>query len=209
MKKFLIADDHQVVRNGLKLVLNDEFSEIQFGEAQNSSEVLKKIPEDQWDILILDINMPGRSGLDVLHQMKIEHTKIPVLVLSLLPEDQMAMRVLRLGASGYISKDASNPELIKAIHCILSGKKYITSSVAEQLAIQLENPSNKPLHEFLSEREYQTLLLIAEGKSSSQIAEILSISTPTVGTYRARMLEKMHMKTNADLINYAIRHHLV
>lgn len=209
MKRILIADDHHVVRNGLKHVLADEFSEIEFGEAQDSSEVLQKMKEGIWDIVILDINMPGRNGLDVLCQMKAENNKTPVLVLSMLAEDQIAVRVLKLGAFGYLSKDAPNEELIKAIHQILSGKRYITPSLAEQIAIQLENPLNKAQHEFLSEREYQTLILIARGKTVSHIADELSISTPTVSTYRARILEKMHMKNNADLMNYAFRNNLV
>lgn len=209
MKNILIADDHEVVRNGLKHVFTDEFSPVDFGEAQDSIEVFRKIHEKKWDIIILDINMPGRSGLDVLHQMKNENNKIPILVLSMHAEEQIAIRVLKLGAFGYLSKETSNAELIKAVRQILEGKKYITSSIAEQLAEQLENPSSIPSHEFLSEREFQTLLLIASGKTVSQIAEELSLSAPTVSTFRARILEKMNMKSSAELIAYAIRNHLL
>lgn len=209
MKKILIADDHQIVRKGLKQILSDEFSEIEFGEAINSAEVFQKIKNKKWDILILDINMPGRSGLEVLKQFKDEKINIPVLVLSMHPEEQIAVRTLKLGAWGYIAKDAADTELVKAVQQIFTGRKYITSSVAEQLAMQIENPSDKPPHELLSDREFQTLLLIASGKTVSQIADELSLSVPTVSTYRARILEKMRMKTSAELTNYAIRNNLV
>lgn len=209
MKKILIVDDHQVVRNGLKLVLADEFSEVEFGEAQNANEVFKKMTENKWDIIILDVNMPGRGGLEVLSQMKSDNNKTPVLVLSMHAEEQLAVRVLKLGAWGYVSKESPNAELIKAILKILSGKKYITTNVAEQLAGQLENPMNGAPHEILSEREFQTLLLMATGKTVSQIAQTLSLSTPTISTFRSRILEKMNMKSNAELITYSIRNNLI
>lgn len=209
MKKILIIDDHQVVRNGLKLALSDEFSEVEFGEGQDAPDALAKIKENKWDIMILDINMPGRGGIDVLLQLKSENNKIPILVLSMHTEEQIAVRVLKLGAFGYLSKEAKNSELLQAVHQILNGKKYIPASLAELLADQLENPSNIALHEFLSGREYETLILIASGKTTSEIAEELSISLPTISTYRARILEKMNMKSNAELMHYAIRHNLV
>lgn len=209
MKKILLADDHIVVRRGLKQILADEFSELEFGEASNSIEIFKKIKENKWDIIILDINMPGRNGLEVLSQIKDEKIAVPVLVLSSHPEEQIAIRVLKSGGSGYLSKDSADTELVKAVHHIFGGKKYITPSLAEQLALQIENPLNKAPHELLSDREFQTLLLIASGKQVSQIASELSLSVPTVSTYRSRILEKMSMKTNADLANYAIRNGLV
>lgn len=208
-KKILIADDHEIVRNGLKLVFTDEFSDVEFGEAQDSAEVLHKIKEKKWDIIILDINMPGRSGLDVLCEMKSENVKIPVLVLSMHTEEQLAVRVLKAGAWGYLAKEARNTELIQAVRQILSGKKFISSSLAELLAEQLKNPTHDEPHKLLSDREYQTLLMIAQGKSTTEIAEELSISVPTVNTFRSRILEKMKMKNNAELVAYVIRQNLI
>lgn len=209
MKKILIADDHEVVRKGLKYVLSDELPKVIFGEASNSSEVFKRLQEDSYDLILLDINMPGRNGLDILKQLKSENNKTPTLVLSMLAEDQIAIRVLKLGGFGYLSKDAPNSELITAVNCILEGKRYITPSLAELLASNIENPVNKNPHEFLSDREFQTLVLMGRGKNVSQIAEELCISINTISTYRARILEKMKLKTSAELISYAIRHNLV
>lgn len=210
MKKILIADDHQVVRRGLKMILSDEFNEVEFEEAENSAEVFQKILKKKWDLLILDINMPGRNGLDVMKQIKTEKIKVPVLMLSMHPEEQIAVRALRAGAMGYLSKDTADTELLNAVRQILSGKKYITPAVAEQLAEQLSvNPEGKEPHELLSDREYETLLLIATGKSVSEIAEKLSLSPPTISTFRSRILEKTGMKTNAELVSYALRNHLV
>lgn len=209
MKKILIADDHQIVRKGLKQIISDEFGDTQFGEAANAIEVFKRMKENEWDILILDINMPGRSGLDVLKQLKDEKSGMPVLILSMHPEDIVAVRALKSGASGYLPKDSADTELVNAIRQIFNGKKYITPSVAEQVVLQIENPQGKDPHELLSDREFQTLLLIASGKSVSEIANNLSLSVATVSTYRARILEKMNLKTNADLINYSIQNKLV
>ncbi|MBA3705682.1 MAG: response regulator transcription factor [Bacteroidetes bacterium] len=209
MIKILIADDHPSIRKGVKQILTDEFSEIEFGEAASASEVLKKVKEKEWNVLIMDMDMPGRSGLEALKQLKEEDIDIKVLIFSLHPEEQVALRALKAGAYGYLSKDAADGELVKAIRLIMTGKRYITPTVAEQLAKQLENPEDKAPHEFLSDREYQTLLLIASGKTVSEIAEALSLSTPTISTYRMRILEKMHMKTSAELTTYAIRSNLV
>lgn len=208
MKRILIADDHQVVRKGLRQILSDEFLELELGEAENAQGVFKNLSEKKWDILILDINMPGRSGLEVLKQIKDDKIFIPVLVLSMHAEEQIALRALKSGAWGYLSKDAADTELIKAIHQILDGRRYITPSLAEQLAEQIENPSSQVPHDRLSCREYQTLMLISLGKTISEIAEELSLSVPTISTYRARILEKMGMKTNAQLTRYAIRNNL-
>lgn len=209
MKKILICDDHPSIRKGVRQILEAEFSNSDFGEASSANEVLKKIHEKKWDILIQDVDMPGRNGFEVLKQLKDEGIKIPILVFSMHPEEQIAIRAIKLGAAGYLSKDVADEELIKAINIIMSGKKYITASLAEQLVLQLENPDNKAPHEMLSDREYQTLILIAKGKSVSQIAEELSLGVPTISTYRSRILEKTGMKTNAELATYAIRNNLV
>jgi len=209
MKRILIADDHSVVRNGLKQILEDEFIGVEFGEAKNSAEALRKAGEKKWDILILDINMPGRSGLEVLHQLKEEKSSLPVLVFSMYAEEQIAVRTIKSGAWGYISKDAADTELVKAIHQILNGKKYISARVAELLAEQIENPSDKAPHELLSDREYETFILIAKGKTVSEIAEELSLATPTISTFRARILEKMNLKNSAELVKYAMDNKLV
>lgn len=209
MKKILLADDHPSIRNGVKQILTRELTEIEFGEATNSVEIFQKIKEKKWDILILDMDMPGRNGLEVLKQLKDEKTNIPVLMFSMHPEAQIAIRALKLGASGYLTKDSAATELPKAISLILNGKKYITPSLAEQLISQMENPQNKEPHELLSDREYETLLLIAKGKTVSEIAIELSLGAPTISTYRTRILEKMDLKNNAELISYAIRNNLV
>ncbi|MBI4931010.1 MAG: response regulator transcription factor [Bacteroidetes bacterium] len=209
MKKILIADDHQVVRKGLKQILEDEFSDVEFGEAENAAETLQKVSEKKWDLLILDINMPGRSGLEVLHQLKEEKNMLPVLVLSMHAEEQIAVRTFKSGAWGYLSKDAADTDLVKAIHQILSGKKYISPRVAELLAEQLENPSGKAPHEHLSDREYETFIHLAKGKTVSQIAKEVSLSIPTVSTFRTRALDKMKMETNSDLIRYAVDNKLI
>jgi DNA-binding NarL/FixJ family response regulator len=204
-----MADDHPSIRKGVKLILADEFSRLEFEEAASASEVLKKSRDKKWDILILDVDMPGRNGLEALKQLKEENPDVRVLMFSMYPEEQVAVRALRSGAYGYLTKDTAGEELVKAIHLILSGKKYITPSIAEQLVSYVENPLDKAPHELLSDREYQTLLLMGSGKTVTQIAEQLSLSIPTVSTYRARILEKMGMKTNAELISYTVRNKLV
>lgn len=209
MKKILIADDHPAIRNGVKLLLKNEFDEVEFGEASNAIEVIKNVRENKWDILILDMDMPGRNGLEVLKQLKEENNKMPVLVFSMHAEELIAIRAIKSGASGYLSKAAASEDLVKAVQHVLSGKKYITATLAEQLAMMLENPTDKAPHELLSDREYQTLLLIASGKTVSQIAEELSLSVPTVSTYRARILEKMNLKNNAELTHYAVTNRLI
>ena len=208
-KKILIADDHSAVRIGVKQICATEFPFVQFGEAVNYAEVFQRLKEDDWDIVILDIDLPGRNGLDILTQIKAEKLRIPVLMFSFHSEEQIAIRAMKLGASGYLSKDAADLELVKAIDQIMQGKKYISQSLSEKLLSLLDDNSNKEPHELLSDREYQTLLLIASGKTVSQIAGILCLSTPTISTYRARILEKMKMKNNAALTTYAITKKLV
>lgn len=207
-KKVLIADDHIAIRRGVKHILETKYQNLEFGEAVNSTETINKLQQGGWDILILDIEVPGRSGFEVLKQIKSDQIKTPVLVFSFHKEDQIAIRALKSGAAGYVSKDAADTELVDAIEQILSGKKYISPSVAQQLASQLDAPGEDP-HDRLSDREYQTLLLIASGKTVSEISNELSLSISTISTYRARILEKMGLKTNAELTSYAIRRNLV
>ena len=208
-KKILIADDHSAIRAGVKQICTSEFPSLQFGEAVNGTEVFQKLKESNWDILILDIDLPGRSGLDILKQIKTEKIKVPVLIFSFHSEVQIALRALKIGASGYLSKEAADLELIKAINKIMDGKKYVSQSFSEKLLDMLDENSNKEPHELLSDREYQTLLLIASGKTVSNIAEILCLSPHTISTYRARILEKMRMKNNGELTTYAISQQLV
>lgn len=208
MKRILLADDHPAIRKGAKLILSNEFAEVEFGEASNGVEVFRKIKEKDWDLLVLDMDMPGRSGLEVLKQLKDEKCPVPVLMFSLHPESQVAIRAIKAGAAGYLSKDSADSELADAVRQILSGRKYITASLAEQLALQIENPLGKEPHEFLSDREYQTLLLFAKGKTVSEIAEQLSLGIPTISTYRARILQKMNLKNTAELVEYALRNKL-
>ena len=208
-KKILIADDHSAIRVGVKQICKGEFPLVQFGEAVNYTEVFQKLKEIDWDILILDIDLPGRSGLDILKQIKAEKIKVPVLMFSFHSEEQIALRALKIGASGYLSKDAADMELVKAINKILDGKKYVSQSLSEKFLEMMDDNAMKEPHELLSDREYQTLLLIASGKTVSEIADMLFLSTPTISTYRARILEKMKLKNNAELTTYAISQKLV
>ena len=207
--RILIADDHSAIRSGVKHILASEFANIEFGESTTAAEVLNRLKNEVWDLLILDIDMPGRNGLEILQQLKAEKNFLPVLVFSMHSEDQIAMRALKLGAWGYLSKDAADTELVDAIRRILSGRKYISANLAELMALQLENPFDKPLHEQLSDREFQTLLLMASGKPVSEIALDLSLSISTISTYRSRILEKMGMLNNAQLTRYAIENNLL
>jgi two-component system, NarL family, invasion response regulator UvrY len=205
----LIADDHSAIRIGVKQICVNEFPGLRFGEAINSIEVFQQLKNGPWDILILDIDLPGRNGLDILKQIRAEKMRIPVLMFSFHSEEQIAVRALKLGASGYLSKDAADLELVKAVRRIIDGKKYVSAALSEKLLDLLDDTSDKEPHELLSDREYQTLLLIASGKTVSEIADSLCLSKPTVSTYRARILEKMHMKNNAELTTYAITQKLV
>lgn len=208
-RKILIADDHSAIRIGIKQICNGEFPAVLFGEAINYAEVFQKLKENDWDILILDIDLPGRNGLDILKQIKAEKLKIPVLMFSFHSEEQIALRAMKLGAAGYLSKDVADMELVKAINQIMNGKKYVSQSLSEKLLSLLDGNPDKEPHELLSDREYQTMLLIASGKTVSEIAGILYLSTPTISTYRARILEKMKLKNNAELTTYAITQKLV
>ena len=207
--KILIADDHSAIRMGVKQICVSEFPAVMFGEATGYAEVFQKIKEADWDILILDIDLPGRNGLDILKQLKAEKIKIPVLMFSFHSEEQIAMRALKLGAAGYLSKDAADLELVIAINKIISGKKYVSQSLSEKLLSLLDDAGDKEPHELLSDREYQTLLLIASGKTVTEIAGILFLSSPTISTYRARILEKMKLKNNSELTTYALSRKLM
>jgi len=207
--KILIADDHTMFREGLKHILAEYPDLVVTDEANNGQEVLDKIWKNNYDVVLLDITMPGMTGLEALKQLKNDRPKLPVLILSMHPEEQYAVRVLRAGASGYLTKESAPDELITAIRKISQGRKYITPSLAERLASEFEADSEKPLHDILSDREYQVLRMIAEGKTVKHIAKELSLSIKTVSTYRTRIMEKMKMKTNAEVMHYVIKHHLL
>src|ERR1700722_6211980 len=206
--KILIADDHAVVRHGLKQILADEFKKSVFGEAGNAQEALDLVWKEPWDVVVLDITMPGRSGLEVLREIKKSSPKLPVLVLSMHPENQFAVRVLKRGASGYMTKESAPAELVGAIKSVLAGRRYVSPTLAESLAASLSTNHKAP-QDKLSDREFQALRLIASGKTVSEIARELSLSVKTISTYRARILEKMGLKNNAELMRYAMQHRLV
>jgi two-component system, NarL family, invasion response regulator UvrY len=205
----LIADDHAIVRRGLKQLLLDEYPFAIIDEAGNAEDLIQKVVQSKWDVVICDINMPGRSGIDALQQIKQAVPDLPVLIMSMYPEDQYALRAFKAGASGYLGKETIHYNLIKAIEKVLSGKKFITPSVAEKLANSVEEDNKKQAHEYLSNREFEVFVLLTSGKPVSEIAEKLSLNTTTVSTYRARILEKMKMKSNAELIRYALEKKLI
>lgn len=204
----LIADDFPIVRKGLIQLLREEYPLANIVEAGNSSEVFEKLKGLVWDFILLDISMPGRNGVDILKQLRAEGIKAPVLMLSMHPEEQYAIRVLKAGASGFLNKDSATEELITAIKRILTGRKYITSSLAEKLAEVGTEQSGKALHEMLSDREMQVLQLIASGRSVSEIGDELSLSVNTISTYRTRILEKLGLKNNAEITRYALDNRL-
>lgn len=207
--RILLADDHAVVRRGLRQILADEFKKSEFGEARNATEALELVWKEHWDIVVLDITMPGRSGLEVLREIKRSKPRLPVLVLSMHPENQFAVRVLKRGASGYMTKESAPDELVGAIRKIMAGGRYVSTSLAEKLATYLSSDNQKQPQEMLSDREFQVLRLIASGKMVGEIAKELSLSVKTISTYRARILEKMGLKNNAELMHYAMQHELV
>ncbi len=209
MIRILIADDHSVVRKGLRQILLEGFPNAIIEEVPDAEEMIRKIMQNEWSVVISDLSMPGRSGLEALQQIKQINSKLPVLILSIHPEEQYALRVLKAGASGYLSKDMAPDELVNAVHRVMLGKKYITASIAEKLASQLDHDSIKSLHETLSDREFSVLKMLATGKSVSEIAESLFLSVTTVSTYRSRILAKMNLKSNADLTLYSIEHKLI
>ena len=207
--RILIADDHGAVRKGVRQIILDEFANAEIEEAIDADSVIEKIKSKKWDLVICDHTMPGKSGLEVAQFIKKEYPQLPMLMLSIHPEEQYAIRALRAGAAGYLSKDAPNEEIIKAAHLLLLGRKYISTGVVEKLTEWLNpNSSNKNPHELLSDREFDVFNYIAKGQPISEIAQLLSISVSTVSTTRANILSKMNLKSNAEIIRYAIEHSL-
>ncbi len=209
MINVLIADDHALIREGLKKILNGEPDMTLVGEANNVVELFNALERLAVNIVLLDISMPGESGLDALKELRQKYPRVPVLILSIHPEQRFAVRALKAGASGYIMKQGAVEELVQAIRKVVSGGKYVSVALAEQLATELDTASGKPLHETLSDREFQVMRLIAAGKKSSEIAEELVVSLSTVNTYRSRIFEKMKMRSNVELTRYAIENGLI
>jgi two-component system, NarL family, invasion response regulator UvrY len=209
MIRILIADDHIVVRRGLKMILSEGFPGSTIEDVGDAEDLVKQVIKADWDVVISDLNMPGRSGLDALVQIKQIKPSLPVLILSIHSEEQYAIRVLKAGASGYLSKDTAPDELVSAVQKVLLGKKYITAAVAEKLTASFDQNQDKVLHESLSDREFDVLKMLASGKSVSEIAELLFLSVTTVSTYRARIITKMSLKNNAEITLYAIEHKLI
>lgn len=209
MIRILIADDHIVVRKGLRQILAEEFTDAHIEDVADAEELITKVIKEKWDVIISDLTMPGKSGLDALLYIKQNYPALPVLILSIHPEEQYAIRVLKAGASGYLSKDTAPDELVNAVKRVMQGKKYITLSIAEKIADSLDHGSDKKLHEYLSDREFNVFKMLAAGKAVGEIAESLSLSVTTVSTYRARILGKMNMKSNANLTLYAIENNLL
>ena len=209
MTKVLIADDHEIVRRGLKQILAEAFPNLQVGEAGDARQALEAARHQTWDIVLLDINMPGRSGLEVLSELKKEQPRLPIVVLSAFPEEDFALRSFKLGASGYVSKQSASDELLIAVQKAMSGGRYVTAALAERLASNLAGTAPVNAHDDLSARELEVLRLVAIGKTLKEIAADLALSEKTVGTYRRRISEKMGLTTNVELTRYALQHHLV
>ncbi|UCD21431.1 MAG: response regulator transcription factor [Chloroflexota bacterium] len=208
MLRILIADDHPIVRQGIGQLIAKTADMVVADEASNGSEVLDKVRASHCDVVLLDLSMPGLHGLDIIRQLKKESPRLPILILSMHSEEQYAVRAFRAGASGYLTKQSAPDELLAAIRKVSIGGKYVSSSLAEKLASDLEIGTGKLPHETLSNREYQVMLMIAAGKTVAEIAEELSLSVQTISTYRARILQKMGMKNNVELANYAIKNQL-
>jgi two-component system invasion response regulator UvrY len=209
MYRILIADDHPLFRRGVKEILQDGFNGATIGEAANVQEMLDRVRQESWDAVVMDITMPGKSGTGALRDLKSARPMLPVIILTMHPEEQYAVRMFKAGANGYVTKATFPVELIQAMKTILSGGRYITPKVADSMACYLNAPRDHPSHQALSDREFQVLKLLAHGKSISAIGEELAVSITTVSTYRARILEKMQMTNRAELIRYAVEHGLV
>jgi DNA-binding NarL/FixJ family response regulator len=209
MTRILIVDDHAVVRQGVKQVLSARFEQAVLGEAKNAEEMLDQIRKNPWDAVVLDIGLPDRSGLDVLVDIKKISPKLPVLALSAYPEDQLAVRLLKTGASGYLSKLSASEELVTALTKILAGGKYVSASLAERLALNLEETVEQLPHESLSDREYQILCMLAGGKTTTEISKELILAASTVSTYRTRVFRKLRLKKRSELVRYALHHRLI
>ncbi len=209
MINVLIADDHALIREGLKKILDGEPDMTVVGEANNVVELVTQLKQLAVNIILLDITMPGESGLDALKELRQKYPQVPVLILSFHPEHRFAVRALKAGAAGYLTKESAAEEVVQAIRKVVGGGKYVSAALAEQLATELDNASDKPLHETLSDREFQVMRLIAAGKKSSEIAEELAVSVNTINTYRMRIFEKMKMESNVELSRYAVEHGLI
>jgi two-component system, NarL family, invasion response regulator UvrY len=209
MIKVLIADDHAVVRQGLRQILTETPDMSVAGEASNGPEALERARDDEYDVMVLDITMPGRSGFDVLKELRTDKPKLPVLILSMHAEEQFAVRLLKAGASGYLNKESAPDELVKAIRKVVTGGRYVSPALAEKLAFEIDSDSDRLLHDSLSDREFQVMRMMASGKTVKEIATELSLSVKTISTYRARILDKMNLRTNAELIHYAIQNQLI
>jgi len=207
--KILITDDHAVVRQGLKQILAEGFDSIEFGEARNAQETVAQVTKTKWDLLVLDINLPDKSGLEILDELKKIRPLLPILYLSVNSEDQYAVRVVRAGAAGYLAKDSAPEELVTAVKKVLAGGRYISPALAEKLVVGSPSSMEKQPHESLSNREFQVLRLIASGKMPTEIAVLLKLSVPTISTYRARLLKKMKLNSSAELMRYALQRGLV
>ena len=209
MIRALIADDHAVVRQGLRQILLETADMVVTGEAANGPEALERARAGGYDVIVLDITMPGRSGFEVLKELRLEDPALPVLVLSMHSEEQFAVRLLKAGASGYLNKESAPEELVKAIRKVVSGGRYVSPRLAEKLAFEIDSGSDKLLHETLSDREFQVMRMMASGQTVKEIAAELALSVKTISTYRARILDKMNLHTNAELIHYAIQNQLI
>lgn len=206
--RVLIADDHAIVRQGLRQILSDTPDLTVSGEAENGVQAVQMVRAGEWDVVLMDVSMPDRNGIDALKIIKKEFPRLPVLILSMYPEEQYAIRALKAGAAGYLTKQSAPELLVTAIRQVASGKKYVSPSLAEELANAIGDDSERPPHEKLSDREYQTLCMIASGKTPAEIAEALNLSVKTVSVYRARLLEKMNLRNNAELTHYGLKHGL-
>ena len=209
MIRILVVDDHAILRRGLRDILAHELEGVICGEAGNAQEVVAQVQRQPWDLVILDITMPGRSGLDLLGDLKKLRPELPVLILSMHPEDQYARRMLKAGAAGYMNKETAPKELVKAVRKVLAGGRYVSEALAEKLASDLSAGAANQYHETLSQREFEVLRMIASGKTISQIAEELHLGVSTVSTYRVRILEKLGMENNSELIRYALQNRLI
>jgi DNA-binding NarL/FixJ family response regulator len=204
MMRILIADDFPLFRRGVKELLADGLGTVTFGECDNAHDLLEHVRSKKWDVVILDITMPGTSGTDALKQLKAERPRLPVIVLSMYPEDQYAVRMFKAGADAYLTKVSAPEELMLAIRKVCAGGQYVSQSLGEKLVDMLRPGGKGPLHEMLSDREYEVMRFLASGKTVSEIAEIMHLGVTTVSTYRARILEKLHIKNNAELMHYAV-----
>jgi two-component system, NarL family, invasion response regulator UvrY len=209
MKRILIVDDHEIVRDGIKNIFDEQPETVVFGQAGTAAEALTLARDEDWDVVVLDLSLGARSGLEVLKELKQIRPRLPVLILSMHSEEQYARRAFKGGAGGYLTKDSPRAELLKAIKKVIKGERYVSPTLAEKLVFDIERGTDRPPHAALSDREFEVMKLIASGRKVTEIAGILSLSDKTISTYRARILEKMNMKTNAEIIRYAIQNKLV